>query len=57
MNPKAEGALEALSWVKTLMASNLTWDEIKQAIDDAVNDILNGVAVDFRGRIKAISRV
>jgi len=55
MNEYCRGALEALSWVKSLLLSR----KLEQAVvmvDQAKDDILNGSAIDFAERLRAISR-
>ena len=55
MRDYAAGAFEALSWVKTLIKHSRTRCEtcqrVLEQIEDAIEQMQTGVAVDFRRRI------
>lgn len=59
MNDYARGALEALSYVESLMTqlarseSDERWKELQSEVIGARSDLLRGVAVDFRDRLRA----
>jgi len=51
MNDYATGAVEALSWVKHLLKEKKNEDALSE-VEDAIETILKGVAIDFRRRIE-----
>ncbi|MEM4206959.1 MAG: hypothetical protein QXQ43_06775 [Nitrososphaerota archaeon] len=50
MNDYCKGALEALFWVNTILSKNP--DDVKREINEAISDLYNGIALDFRERIR-----
>lgn len=59
MNDYVRGAFEALSWVQTLISSVSPQkdqqghlDKVLKEVEAAIVDIKEGVAVDFRDRLK-----
>jgi len=54
LNEYCRGALEALSWVKLLLASSRK--DFEKMVDRAKEDILSGCALDFPERLKAVAR-
>jgi len=50
MNPKAEGALEALTWV-LLLLENYKLNYVIKEIKSAREELLKGVAIDFKRKI------
>ena len=55
LNEYARGALEALTWVRGLLKKNLGNKEVLREVELAIDDILSGVSVDFRNRLRSIS--
>lgn len=55
MNEYCRGALEALSWVKSMLL-NRSPEHAIVMIDQAKDDILNGAAIDFAERLRAVAR-
>ncbi len=59
MNEYARGALEALSYVESLMAQldrselDEAWKQLRGEVVGARNELLRGAAVDFRDRLRA----
>lgn len=59
MNDYARGALEALSYVESLMTqldrsnSDNSWKQLQSEVIGARNDLLRGAVVDFRDRLRA----
>ena len=59
MNDYVRGAFEALNWVHSLLddiESEKDLDRVKKAVkevDSAMDDIREGVAVDFRYRLRS----
>ena len=53
MREYVRGALEALLWVKKLL-ENEELSYIKNQVENAIEDITSGVAIDFRERLRAI---
>jgi len=53
LNEYCKGALEALSWVKSLLASNRK--DVERMLDKAKEDILSGCADDFPKRLRAVA--
>lgn len=49
MNDRCAGAIEALAWVLEVLPGDL---EVKREIEAARDDLLHGVAVDFRRHVK-----
>jgi hypothetical protein len=51
----AEGALEALSWIRMMIRGSnercRTCQRVLEEIEDALDEMQTGVAVDFRRRI------
>ncbi len=58
MNEYTRGAFECLSWFEAKMADfegrQDKWDSLKMEVSDAINDVLKGVGVDFRERLRAL---
>lgn len=52
MNDRAGGAIEALAWVLTLLDRTENPDRLRREVASARDDLLQGVSVDFRERIK-----
>lgn len=55
MNDYGRGALEALAWVQSLMEEmrkDKDWEKLRRDVDDVKEDLLRGIAVDFRFRIE-----
>jgi hypothetical protein len=52
MNDYARGALEALAWILGMINNSAALKAIRQEIEGARDDILNGAAVDFRRRLR-----
>ena len=55
MNDYGRGALEALAWVQSLMEEMRKakdWEKLRRDVDDVKEDLLRGIAVDFRFRIE-----
>ena len=55
MRDYAEGAFEALSWIRMMIKSSSeqchTCQHVLEEIEDAIEEMQTGVAVDFRRRI------
>ena len=55
LNDYCKGALEALVWVRSLIkrlkSQSGTVDRVLEEVDRAVEDINEGIAVDFRERL------
>ena len=59
MNPKAEGALEALSYIKNYLKALKANDKIKNKLDyleaeieELIELLLTGSSIDFKNRLK-----
>ena len=56
MNPRAEGAFEAISYVRQFTRRHKDKDRfasmLEDELDDLIEDITSGVAVDFRLRLR-----
>ena len=56
MNDYCKGALEALVWVRSLIkrlkSQSRTVDRVLEEVDRAVEDMNEGIAVDFRERLR-----
>lgn len=52
MNGYCRGALEALSWVKRLLREEGDMVRDRDEVEEVVDQILSGVAVDFKRRIR-----
>lgn len=52
MNDYTRGALEALAWVESLLG-RVDLDQLKREVAGARGDLLAGLAVDFRDRLRA----
>jgi len=55
LNDYGRGALEALAWVQSLMEEmrkDKDWEKLRRDVDDAKEDLLRGIAIDFRFRIE-----
>lgn len=50
-----QGALEALAWVQKMLNDELPIEQIKREIRKAKEDILAGVAVDFKRKLNVIT--
>lgn len=55
MNDYARGALEALSWVRELLRRVGNLEAARREVEDALEDIMQGVGVDFRHRLRALT--
>jgi len=53
MNDFARGALEALAWVLNMLEDMEDPNRIRRQVEGARDDLLRGVSVDFRQRLKA----
>ena len=55
MNDYAKGAVETLAWVQSLTSSlekkQDRWERLKKEVDKAQNDLMSGIAIDFRKRL------
>ena len=55
MNDYARGALEALAWVRSITTGiegkKERWEILKKEVESAQNDIMSGIAIDFRQRL------
>ena len=55
MRDYAEGAFEALSWIRTLIKNSnercQTCQRILEEIEEAIDEMQTGVAIDFRRRV------
>ncbi|RLI33481.1 hypothetical protein DRO56_01600 [Candidatus Bathyarchaeota archaeon] len=60
MNEYARGAFECLSWIEVRMreleGSPRRWEVLKREVSEAIADIRWGAGIDFRERLRAISR-
>ncbi len=54
MHDYLKGAYEALSWVKLTLKEKNDTQKVLEEVNGAINDITEGVAVDFRERLKTI---
>lgn len=54
MHDYLKGAYEALSWVKLTLKEKNDAQKVLEEVNGAINDITEGVAVDFRERLKTI---
>lgn len=58
MHDYVRGAFQALTWIRELMNSlenekePNAFEKLIKEVDDALNDIEHGAAIDFRWRIK-----
>ena len=52
MNDYGRGALEALAWVSRLLEEARSLKDVMTEVEAAKEDILKGVAVNFRDRLK-----
>lgn len=52
MNERCAGAIEALAWFRHLLDSHSDLHRIRRELAAAEDELLNGVAVDFRERIR-----
>jgi len=55
MNEYCRGALEALSWARSLLETRSV-NQVRGMLDQAKEDILNGCAIDFAERLRAVAR-
>jgi len=53
MRDKVEGALEALSWVRLLLKKEEK-EEVLKEVEEVIETILKGIAIDFRRCIKVL---
>jgi len=55
LNDYAKGAVETLAWVQSLTSSlekkQDRWERLKKEVDKAQNDLMSGIAIDFRKRL------
>jgi len=54
MHDYLKGAYEALSWVRLTLKGKKDVEKVLEEVNGAINDITEGVAVDFRERLKTI---
>jgi hypothetical protein len=52
MNDRAAGAIEALAWILNLLERNPAPERLRSQVEAARDDLLQGVSVDFRERIR-----
>ena len=55
LNDYGKGALEALVWFRSLMdelRKNKDWEKLKREVDEAREELLSGIAVDFREKLR-----
>ena len=52
MNDFARGALEALAWFESLLGQG-DLERLRQEVSAAKEDLLSGMAIDFRYRLRA----
>lgn len=52
MNDKANGALEALGWVRGLLKELKSSRKVDREIAGAIEDLLAGSSVDFRNHLR-----
>jgi hypothetical protein len=52
MNDYARGALEALAWVLNMIEDGDEQVRIKRQVEGARDDLLRGVTLDFRQRLR-----
>jgi len=56
VNPKAEGAFEAVSYIRQFTRKHGDRDRfvhmLEDELEDLIDDIASGVAVDFRARLR-----
>jgi hypothetical protein len=52
LNDRAAGAIEALAWVRTLLEGADNVAKIRREVETVRDELLHGVAVDFRERLK-----
>lgn len=52
LNDQAVGAIEALAWVLSLLDGHPSIERIRNEVASARDDLLQGVSVDFRERIR-----
>jgi hypothetical protein len=52
MHDYVKGAFEALSWVRQSLKNDKSLEQILKEIEQALEDINEGVALDFRDRLK-----
>jgi len=55
LNDYAKGAVETLAWIQSLTSSldkkQDRWERLKKEVDKAQNDLMSGIAIDFRKRL------
>jgi len=55
MNDYAKGAVEALAWIQSLTSElereQDRWERLGREVDKAQNELMSGIAVDFRKRL------
>lgn len=51
MNERCAGALEAIAWFKNLLDSTGDVRKVRREVEQVKDELLRGVAVDFRQRI------
>ena len=49
-----KGAYEALSWIRVSLKNGKKHDDLLKEVEQALEDINEGVALDFRDRLKPI---
>jgi len=58
LNPRAEGALEAISYIKELVSRSrdreMLVSLLEKELDAPINDIVSGTVVDFRARLRLL---
>ncbi len=54
MHDYVKGAFEALSWIRSILKERRDAQKALQLIEEALNDINDGAAIDFRERLRPI---
>lgn len=53
MNERCAGAIEALAWFECLLDNVGDLAKIRRQVEDARQDLMRGVAVNFRDRLRS----
>ena len=53
MRPYAQGALEALLWVRELLRSSTEVGQALREVEEALQELQEGLVQDFRQRLRA----
>jgi hypothetical protein len=54
LNDYARGALEAMAWFLGMLEDDAELGRVRREVEAARDDLLAGVTVDFRGRLRSI---